>query len=1074
MPASPEPYWAHQDEYPAGRSFGELLEWHLIHWGTRPHIPQHQKGKKGKSWDIWRFAAAAHGESIDGKKGEDFDSETKNVKNWRQGRFHPQNKSRYGDIKSRILKILFDNDESLLEWKNDLESALSRPVELSPFLKRRNLALGEGEDFEQKPNTTIFTPNAYDDSFANILDINLDFRGDNAFLAIPEYTPSHDFVGRDSQMHLLDEWAFGNSALPLLILGAIGGTGKSYLTWEWLRRSKCEANSIWRGRFWYSFYERGATLSEFLRCLVAFMSRRPFNDFIEYPDRALSLIILEELRRSPWLIVMDGLERLLAGYNRIDAASRPDSFAQTTNLSGSIDDRLTIRPQDTDILRAFATAQPSKILTTSRLVPACLTNAAGGPIPGVTLHELPGMEREDAIAMFRTCGVNGTDVTIGPFLEDNCGNHPLVIGALAGIVEKDLDSLGNFDDWLPLNRHQLQSAFRRMDLTRRQNHILKAALTNLSLPSWRLLSILASVSSSVGVEALKAFNPHLTAHNMEGGGISSVGIDKSDAALKLSETVYDLKDRGLLQISSDQRLFDLHPVIRNCVVALSDSADKSLANQMVIDHFSSAAREPFSSATTMEALRPGIEILHALLRGGNVDAAFAYFNRELVDPLIFNLEEVHRCQGFALEFFVGHALDCETVLSNANSCSLMNIYGIIYTQLGELDNALVSFGGAISRALSVGHISSLIPFVSNATSTLWQKYEFRLALDLSSALLRVRDPWATDLDRFTLLLNSYNYLTKCGRLEEADQYWQELDPMGRDWPISRYRQGSAEVSRVCWYFRNGSLAEQHLNAAENIANSHAASRYERRCLLVWRGLFEQSRGDLQAARNCFGEAVRAAREVDLHDSEAEAKYLDLGVRLGKEEYCEEMRIRIDALLRYPECSEIDLAELCHTVGDAARSEALACAVIKRIEEQGSDFFGHYDRKRAQFLGYDCQLNGTLQSVTKSEVHVPPWYGALMRLLDDLQSFDDAGDIPDSLIGGLGHLIHKLKAKDSSGRWAYYFVLVMPKNEKSFLSSIDGDGTIDLEDYGKVVDSCFGEEPTEEVRDNLKRKYGFDV
>jgi len=81
---------------------------------------------------------------------------------------------------------------------------------------------------------------------------------------------------------------------------------------------------------------------------------------------------------------------------------------------------------------------------------------------------------------------------------------------------------------------------------------------------------------------------------------------------------------------------------------------------------------------------------------------------------------------------------------------------------------------------------------------------------------------------------------------------------------------------------------------------------------------------------------------------------------------------------------------------------------------------------------------------------------------------------DQLIARSGHLVHKLKAKDTSGRWAYYFVLVQPAKERLFLKAIDGDGTVDLEKYGKVIGSCYGEGPSEELRSFLKDKYGFDV
>lgn len=81
---------------------------------------------------------------------------------------------------------------------------------------------------------------------------------------------------------------------------------------------------------------------------------------------------------------------------------------------------------------------------------------------------------------------------------------------------------------------------------------------------------------------------------------------------------------------------------------------------------------------------------------------------------------------------------------------------------------------------------------------------------------------------------------------------------------------------------------------------------------------------------------------------------------------------------------------------------------------------------------------------------------------------------DQIIAKKGHLIHKLKAKDSTGRWAYYFVLVEPPRESAFMKAIEGYGMIDLEDYGKVIASCYGEEPNDETKAFLKEKYGFEV
>ncbi len=78
------------------------------------------------------------------------------------------------------------------------------------------------------------------------------------------------------------------------------------------------------------------------------------------------------------------------------------------------------------------------------------------------------------------------------------------------------------------------------------------------------------------------------------------------------------------------------------------------------------------------------------------------------------------------------------------------------------------------------------------------------------------------------------------------------------------------------------------------------------------------------------------------------------------------------------------------------------------------------------------------------------------------------------VGLVGFTIHKLKAKDTTGNWAYYFVLVEPENETAFLRTIQGNGEINLLDFGYVVASSYGEKPTDAVKEYLKDKYDFDV
>src|SRR6185295_18452829 len=52
--------------------------------------------------------------------------------------------------------------------------------------------------------------------------------------AEPAYIGSHTFVGRQAQLDALDDWAGTADPHAVLLFEAIGGTGKSMLTWEWV------------------------------------------------------------------------------------------------------------------------------------------------------------------------------------------------------------------------------------------------------------------------------------------------------------------------------------------------------------------------------------------------------------------------------------------------------------------------------------------------------------------------------------------------------------------------------------------------------------------------------------------------------------------------------------------------------------------------------------------------------------------------------------------------------------------------------------------------------------------------
>lgn len=79
---------------------------------------------------------------------------------------------------------------------------------------------------------------------------------------------------------------------------------------------------------------------------------------------------------------------------------------------------------------------------------------------------------------------------------------------------------------------------------------------------------------------------------------------------------------------------------------------------------------------------------------------------------------------------------------------------------------------------------------------------------------------------------------------------------------------------------------------------------------------------------------------------------------------------------------------------------------------------------------------------------------------------------DKFIKSRADMCYKVVGRDSTGREAYYFVLIDKEKKEQFLKHKVGD-TYNLEDYGKIIYSAYGTTVPQEVKDMLKDKYGFD-
>ena len=471
-----------------------------------------------------------------------------------------------------------------------------------------------------------------------------------AFHAVPPYVGGAPFTGRAADLTTLDDWA--RSSDPVMVIEAIGGTGKSALAWEWAQERAPAAIHGLAGRLWWSFYEGSASMTRFLQELLAYTSSRPMREIRELDRADLADEALASLRQRPCLIVLDGFERLLAAYHRFDPSKLRDEEVEP-------DKRSLIEPQAEEIVRRLVTAGPSKILVSTRLMPTALQGRFGRRLPGVQRLRLPGLTDPDTQKLLADLDVHGSKAAVTGFFGP-LGNHPLLIGIVAGLVCDYRSEPGGFDRWLADPTAGGALRLPDLNLTQRRAHILAAALDGLEPGSRQLLgwiSVLAGAASWTTLEAINPFRPEPPAtvepdlsiedsadpHDQAAHGrwLYAAGARKRAehetqellAAWRSSEPVLrataqlgaalkDLEDRGLLWWDRSSNTYDLHPIIRAYAHEQLDDADRVRANDRVRDHFQALPAEDPDNAASVEDLSQTITIFRALIGAGHqVEAA---------------------------------------------------------------------------------------------------------------------------------------------------------------------------------------------------------------------------------------------------------------------------------------------------------------------------------------------------------------------------------------------------------------------------------------------------------------------
>ena len=181
---------------------------------------------------------------------------------------------------------------------------------------------------------------------------------------------------------------------------AIGGMGKSALAWKWFNQIAPNEMKPLAGRLWWSFYESDATFENFLNRALCYVSGQSEDGCARLPWAEREAQLLRHLNEKPYLFVLDGLERILIAYHRMDASylADDDYDQQTANwVAGAVGLptsaaqsfvgqhrlRQTTDPRAGAFLQKLAQVAKSRILITTRLYPSELQTADRPPPPGM-------------------------------------------------------------------------------------------------------------------------------------------------------------------------------------------------------------------------------------------------------------------------------------------------------------------------------------------------------------------------------------------------------------------------------------------------------------------------------------------------------------------------------------------------------------------------------------------------------------------------------------------------------------------------------------------------------------------
>ncbi len=528
----------------------------------------------------------------------------------------PQYLSRVNDRKSLVEGIYCLTVAGELKTANELRDNLLRDIKTQ----------GEWQLFKDIVTPQLFEKELFP-QFELIYSASLNADTIQWFLAHPYGMPSN-FTGRVAEHNMLTKWLNMDNEHPLLILRALGGFGKSALTWHWLTND-VDAKQWPKVVFW-SFYDGDASFDNFLKETLKYLGVLNVDQMHSHEQMEL---LLNLLRNPGILLVFDGFERVLRAYSNIGAPDQGDDLQKSkVDFDTSRDCVNLFADVFLDAIGTNGSMLKSKVLMTTRLTPRA-TKKNGQFLAGVREEELSAMHKNDAVDFFLAQGIRGTHAEIAAAC-DPYGYHPLSLRILSGWIVNDR---ANPSDITAVKDLEIAK-----DIFQNKHHILEISFNSLSFPQKNLLAHIACFRGAVTYDVLKTLNS-----------------DGKDVAI-FDESLNVLESRGLVHWDRKANKYDLHPIVRRFAYSQLTDFDRTAVHSHLVNYFDAFPKP--EKIDKLEDLAPVIELYHHTVRAGKLDEAIKLFYNRLRLAMYFQFGAYQLC----IELLQALFLDGEDKLPRLN------------------------------------------------------------------------------------------------------------------------------------------------------------------------------------------------------------------------------------------------------------------------------------------------------------------------------------------------------------------------------------------------------------------------